>query len=132
MIVTDAGTLVVATIDGGETGARARARLRHERLRAPDLVFIEVASVLRRLVRATTISTQQARTALLDLRSLPLVAVPHRPLLDRIWELRDNLTAYDATYVATAEALDATLLTTDGRLAAAPGPTCPIEVLAPR
>ena len=66
-----------------------------------------------------------------DLRDLPMQRAPHRPLLTRCWELRDNLTAYDAAYVALAEALDSILLTADAQLADAPGVTCPIEVLRP-
>jgi predicted nucleic acid-binding protein len=64
-----------------------------------------------------------------DLRSLPIRRVPHPPLLERCWELRANLTTYDAAYVALAELIDAPLVTLDARLAEAPGPTCPIEVL---
>jgi predicted nucleic acid-binding protein len=67
--------------------------------------------------------------ALADMVALPLRRARHRPLLARCWELRDNLTVYDASYVALAEALDATLLTGDERLARAPGPQCRIEVL---
>ena len=72
---------------------------------------------------------RRAALALADLGELPLRRTPHRPLLPRCWELRDNLTIYDATYVALAEALEVLLLTGDGRLAKATGPTCNIEVL---
>ena len=72
---------------------------------------------------------RRAALALADLGVLPLRRTPHRPLLPRCWELRDNLTIYDAAYVALAEALEVLLLTGDGRLAKATGPTCNIEVL---
>jgi predicted nucleic acid-binding protein len=74
---------------------------------------------------------RRAALALADLTALPLRRTPHRPLLDRCWELRSNLTIYDASYVALAEALDVTLVTGDGRLARATGPRCHIEVLRP-
>ena len=72
---------------------------------------------------------RRAVLALADLGTLPLRRAPHRPLLARCWELRDNLTIYDAAYIAVAEALGVLLLTADARLAKAPGPTCTIEVL---
>jgi predicted nucleic acid-binding protein len=74
---------------------------------------------------------RRAALALADLTAMPLRRAPHRALLGRCWELRDNLTVYDAAYVALAEALDVTLLTGDGRLARATGPRCRIEELRP-
>ncbi len=68
--------------------------------------------------------------ALTDLADLPMARVSHRPLLRRCWELRDNLTVYDAAYVALAESLDATLVTADARLARAPGVRCAVELLS--
>ncbi len=73
--------------------------------------------------------TRRAALAMADLIALPLRRTPHRPLLARCWELRSNLTIYDASYVALAEGLDVTLLTGDQRLARATGPQCPIDVL---
>ena len=73
---------------------------------------------------------RRAEFALTDLLDLPLERVAHRPLARRCWELRDNVTVYDAAYVAAAEALEASLLTSDRRLAAATGPRCPVELLA--
>ncbi|MEA3021134.1 MAG: hypothetical protein QOI47_2658, partial [Actinomycetota bacterium] len=70
-----------------------------------------------------------AALARADLRGLPITRVPHAPLMERCWELRTNLTAYDASYVALAELIDAPLLTADAKLGATPGPTCTIEVL---
>ena len=129
MLVVDASVLVVALADDGPDGDASRARLRGETLAAPELVDLEVASVLRRQNRAGVLDARRAQLALGDLAALPMRRAPHVPLLGRCWELRDNLTAYDAAYVALAEALDATLLTGDRRLARAAGPTCNIEVL---
>ena len=129
MIVADASVLAVALADDGPDGDHARARLRGERLTAPELVDLEVISVWRRQVRAGAVDARRAALALADLAALPLRRAAHRPLLARCWELRDNLTVYDASYVALAEALDVTLLTGDGRLSRAAGPRCRIEVL---
>ena len=131
MIVADASVLATALGDDGPDGDRARARLRGERLSAPELVDLEVASVLRRQVQGGEADIRRAALALADLAALPLQRAPHRLLLARCWELRDNLTVYDASYVALAEALDVTLLTGDGRLACATGPRCRVEMLHP-
>jgi predicted nucleic acid-binding protein len=131
VIVVDASVVAVALADDGHDGDSARARLRGERLTAPELVDLEVASVWRRQMREGAMDARRAALALADLTALPLRRVPHRALLARCWELRDNLTTYDASYVALAEALEATLLTGDGRLARASGPRCHIEVLRP-
>ena len=106
MIVVDASVLATALGDDGPDGDLARARLRGERLSAPELVDLEVASVLRRQVRGGEVDIRRAALALADLAALPLRRAPHRRLLARCWELRDNLTVYDASYVALAEALD--------------------------
>jgi predicted nucleic acid-binding protein len=129
VIVADASVLAVALADDGPDGDQARARLRGERLTAPELVDLEVISVWRRQVREGAVDARRAALALADLVALPLRRAAHRPLLARCWELRDNMTAYDASYVALAEALDVTLLTGDGRLARAVGPRCHIEVM---
>jgi predicted nucleic acid-binding protein len=129
VIVVDASVLATCLGDDGPDGDRARARLRGERLTAPELVDLEVVSVWRRQVRAGAMDDRRAALALADLEALPLRRTPHRPLLARCWELRDNLTIYDAAYVAVAEALGVRLLTGDARLARATGPTCAIEVL---
>ena len=131
MLVVDASVLVVALADDGTDGDSARARLRGERLAIPELADLEVASVLRRQIRAGALDGRRASLALDDLAALPAQRAPHRPLLARCWELRDNLTVYDATYVALAEAMHAALLTGDRRLARAPGPQCPIDVFRP-
>jgi predicted nucleic acid-binding protein len=129
VLVVDASVLVVALADDGPDGDQARARLRGERLVLPELADLEIVSVLRRQIRAGALDTRRAGLALEDLAALPARRAPHRPLLARCWELRDNLTVYDAAYVALAEAMQATLLTGDRRLSGASGPQCPIEVL---
>ena len=131
MITVDASVLAVALADDGQDGDQARARLRGERLTAPELVDLEVTSVWRRQVRDGAMDARRAALALADLTALPVRRAPHRALLARCWELRDNLTIYDASYVALAEALEVTLLSGDGRLERATGPRCHIEVLRP-
>ena len=129
MIVVDASVLATCLGDDGPDGDKARARLRGERLTAPELVDLEVVSVWRRQIRTGAMDARRAALALADLGALPLRRTPHRPLLPRCWELRDNLTIYDAAYIALAEALEVLLLTGDGKLARSTGPTCNIEVL---
>lgn len=90
-----------------------------EPLAAPDLLDVEVLSVLRRWERRREVSAARACQALDDLQTLPIVRYPARAVLDRAWKLRQNLTAYDAQYVSLAQALPGTLLTTDNRMAAA-------------
>ena len=130
MIVLDASALIellLATDQGRVIAARiADPRLG---LHVPHLVDVEVAQALRRYVREGELETASARAALDDLRSLDLERHSHEPLLDRVWALRANLTAYDAVYVALAEALDTTLLTCDGALARAPGLSRRVELV---
>ncbi|GMU78671.1 MAG: ribonuclease VapC [Acidimicrobiia bacterium] len=129
MIVVDASVVVTALADDGDDGDRTRLRLRGERLVAPHLIDLEVVSAWRRLAAAGGLDERRATLAREDLGALRMERVPHGPLLSRIWELRDNLTVYDAAYVALAEVLDVTLLTADARLAAASGARCEIEVI---
>jgi len=129
-LVIDAGVLVFALADDGTVGDTARARLRGRALDAPELIDLETASVIRRALRAGRIDGRRGELALAALVRLPLRRAPHRPLLDRCWELRENLSVYDAAYVALAERLDALLLTADARLAKAPGPRCRVELLS--
>lgn len=129
MIVVDASVLAPALADDGADGDRARLRLRGEQLVAPELIDLEVLSTLRRAVRAGRLDERRSGQALDDLAALPLRRVPHLPLLARAWELRDNLTAYDAAYVALAESLRALLLTADGGIEKASGVRCDVEVL---
>ncbi len=131
MLVVDASVLVLVLGDDGADGDAARARLRGEALAAPELLDLEVTSVLRKQRRAGAIDDRRAGLALTDLGAVPIDRAPHLPLLSRCWELRENLTVYDAAYVALAELLQVDLLTADRRLALAPGPRCGIEVLRP-
>jgi len=129
VLVIDASVLAVALSDDGPDGDQVRERLRGEALAAPSLVDLEVVSVWRGLARGGHLDPRRARLALVDLTAIPVQRVDHTALVERCWELRDNLTVYDAAYVALAEALQVTLLTDDQRLARASGPTCPIEVI---
>ena len=90
-------------------------------LHAPHLLDVEVAGAFRRFEREGYVTAARAQEALLDLAELRVSRYPHMPLLDRIWELRFNLSASDSAFAALAEALDADLVTTDLRLARAPG-----------
>ena len=116
---------------GTTRGTVLRARLSREPtpLCAPHLLDVEVAHVLRRYERAGELSGARAGQALADLEALPLTRYPHTRLLGRMWELRANLTGYDAAYVALAELLGFPLLTCDGKLAATPGHKARIELL---
>lgn len=107
-----------------------RERLAGERLYAPELLDLEVASYIRRGQWAGSIGSERAVEALVDLSLMPIARVSHVPLLSRIWELRDNLTPYDASYVALAEVMKARLLTADAHLARAPGIRCEVVVLS--
>jgi predicted nucleic acid-binding protein len=98
-------------------------------LAAPHLLDVEIAQVVRRYAANGEIDAARGRLALADLADLPLQRYPHDFLLPRIWDLRNNLTAYDAAYVALAEALDMPLLTRDRRLASAPGHRAQIELV---
>ena len=129
MLVIDASVLAVALLDDGQDGDLIRDRLRGEQLAAPALIDLEVVSVWRGLARGGHLDARRVGQALDDLRDLPMQRVEHTRSLARCWELRDNLTTYDAAYVALAEALQAPLLTGDRRLARATGPLCSIEVM---
>ncbi|MGB6772160.1 MAG: type II toxin-antitoxin system VapC family toxin [Candidatus Dormiibacterota bacterium] len=129
MIVLDASVLAAALADDGPGGDRARARLRGERLTAPEIIDLEVLSVLRRRSASGHLDGRRCQLALTDLLELPLRRAAHRPLLPRCWELRHNLTVYDAAYVALAEALGVPLLTADRRLARAAAVRCQVEAL---
>ncbi len=107
-------------------GARLTADSDHA---APHIVDVEVFGVVRREHLRGRLDRTEATQAVDDLEAWPGERFGHRLLLARAWQLRDNVRGWDAMYVALAEALEATLVTTDGRLAAAHGPTCPIEVL---
>ncbi len=130
MIVVDASFLASALSDDGSYGARAHLRMDDEEiLFAPEIIDLEIASAWRRDVRAGRLGEHRVQQALDDLAALRLVRVSHQPFMGRIWELRHNLTPYDAAYVALAEALGATLLTVDGRSTRAPSLRCAVELL---
>jgi len=129
LIVPDASVLAVALLDDGASGKAVRERLLGAELAAPELIDLEVLSILRKLVRSTRLSTERAALAIIDLADLPMERMPHAGLIRRIWQLAENVTPYDASYVALAELLSATLLTSDARLARTPGPQCHIEVI---
>lgn len=130
MIVVDASVLVSALIADDDAGERMRLRLDAEDVVcAPEVIDLEVANAWRRELMAGNIGEDRSRLGLDDLADLPLVRMSHRPLMPRIWELRHNLTPYDAAYVALAESLDATLLTVDGRSTRATSLRCEVELI---
>lgn len=115
--------------DGGPDGETFRARLHGETIAGPDLLRIEVMSVICRHLRTGALSAAQSERAVEDLIDLPVSIYPSAHVLRRAWQLRDNVSPYDACYVALAEALGCPLLTADVRLANAPGARCAIEVI---
>ena len=131
MIVVDASALLEMLL------RTPRGDVVEERLFAPDagalcaphLLDVEVVQVLRRLAETGRLREARAREVLLDLTDLPLARYPHDPLVGRMWQLRANLTAYDAAYVALAESLPAPLITCDKKLARAPGHRARFELL---
>ena len=130
MIVLDASALLEFLLQT-PLGARVEARLFRDKdeLHSPHLVDVEVTQGLRRLARMGEISTDRAAEAIADLAGLDLHRHAHLDLLTRAWKLRENVTAYDAMYVALAEALDATVVTCDTPLAKAPGRRARIDVI---
>ena len=130
MIVLDA-SVVLEVLLRMPAGVALEKRLfePEESLHVPHLVDVEVAQVLRRYALAGEVEAARCRAALDDLAGLPLTRYPHDFLMSRVWDLRGNLSAYDAVYVALAEALDAPLLTRDRRLANAPGHGARVEVV---
>lgn len=130
MIVVDASVIANVVGDDEAAGQLARARLAAaSAVSAPDLVDVETVSVLRRRWLAGDLSDERFRGAVDDLLALPITRFPVGPFMVRAFELRANITAYDACYVALAEALDCPLITADRRLANAPLTTCTTEVL---
>jgi len=129
VLVVDASVLAPVLADAGRDGQRFRHRLRSESLAGPDLLRIEVTSVLRRQAHSGPLTVDEADDAVSDLLDFPITVFPTAPLLRRVWELRSNLTAYDGCYIALAEALGCVLVTADHRLARAPGLPCEVEAL---
>jgi predicted nucleic acid-binding protein len=130
LIIIDASAEVAILLNIGKDVERIRNRIARpgETLHVPHLFEIEVLHALRSLTLRGTVSSERARLALDRLRDTRLVRYPHTALAERIWEFRENLTAYDAAYIALAEALDAPLVTTDARLARASGTRAAVEV----
>lgn len=127
--VVDASVLVTVVGDEGEQGDHARAMLRPHRLAAPDYCVVEVLSAVRGRVLGGGMAPAAAATAVRDFAELTVDRYDTLGLLPRIWELRDDLTAYDAGYVALAEALGCPLITADRRIARAPGIRCAVETV---
>lgn len=125
-VVCDASALVAALLDDGPDGQWAAAAITTVDLLAPNLVGFEVANVIRRHELATLISSDQAAQAHADLLDLTIEQWPYEILAPRAWELRANLSVYDASYVALAELTESTLVTLDKRIAGASGPRCSI------
>jgi predicted nucleic acid-binding protein len=129
VIVLDASALIEWLLQSS-AGRRIDRRIfsRGETLHAPHLIDLEVAQVLRRMVREATLSPRRGDQVIEDLYELRLTRYPHFLLLPQIWRLRHNLSAYDASYVALAGHLGATLITRDARLASTPGHPVRIEL----
>jgi predicted nucleic acid-binding protein len=126
-VVCDASALVALLLDAGPDGRWATHELSDADLAAPFLIAYEAANIIRRHERAGRISRDQAAQAHTDLLDLPIEHWPYEVLASRVWDLRHNLSSYDAGYVALAERTAATLVTLDRRLAAAPGLHCQVR-----
>lgn len=130
MIVLDASAAIEWLEQRSELGPVVERRLLDaDDIHVPHLWFVEVAQVLRRHVGLGQLSADRGSQLLELAGQLPAHRHPHEPLAPRIWALRDNLTAYDATYIALSEALDASLVTTDTALAAAPGHAATVDLV---
>ncbi|HLI32742.1 MAG TPA: type II toxin-antitoxin system VapC family toxin [Solirubrobacteraceae bacterium] len=127
-VVCDASALVAALLDDGGAGGFVAGELMRSAIAAPALCPFETANIIRRLERSGEIGADVAAQAIADLLDLPIEWWPFHLLSERVWELRANLTSYDASYVALAELLDAPLLTLDQRIARAPGPRCELRL----
>lgn len=130
MIIVDASAILeVLLVTPAAQSIEDRLFSATETLHAPHLLDLEVAQVLRRYCASEEITPERGYQALSDLSDFPIVRYPHDLFLSRIWELRHNVTAYDAVYIALAEPLSAPLLTCDARLASAPGHQARIELV---
>ena len=128
--VVDASVLVAATTDGGGEGTWAESVLARGEVVAPHLVLVEASNILRRLERSRQLTRLEATAAQRDVVDLDIVLLPFEPFAERVWELRQSLSSYDAWYVAIAEAFGVPLATLDRRLTRAAGPSC--RFLLPR
>jgi predicted nucleic acid-binding protein len=123
-IVIDASVFVAALVDAGSEGQWAESLIASEVIVAPELVMVETSNILRRLERAKVISSLDAKLAYRDFMRLEIQLFPFSPFAERIWNLRNNITSYDAWYVALAEMLDCSLATLDQKLIRANGARC--------
>jgi len=131
LIVVDASALLEVLLRTAAAPVVEQRLFSGETVHAPHLLDLEIAQVLRRYERSGQMSARRAREALEDFEGFDIERYPHRLFLPRVWSLRANVTAYDAAYVALAEALDAPLLTSDRRLLSVPGHLARIEVIEP-
>ena len=127
-VVVDASAVVAALVDGGSDGRWAESELVGQPLAAPHLMPVEAANILRRVALAGDLSADVASLAHDDLVQLRVELFEYEPQAERVWQLRNNLTAYDAWYVALAEALGAPLVTLDERISRASGPRCEVRL----
>ena len=126
-MVVDASVVSTAVVE--TTGPAAEALGRSSALAAPSLLDLEVIQTIRRKVQAGALTAAAGSEAINRLKRLPIARHPHAALVDRIWALRENLTAYDASYVALAERLRVTFLTADTAFTRAPGIRCPVKLV---
>ena len=124
MRVVDASAVVAALVDSAGDGRWAETEIARGELAGPELVLAEAGNILRRLELAGDLSRLEAGSAQRELLRLDIDLYPFAPFAERVWELRSNLTCYDAWYVALAEMLACPLVTLDERLGRAPGPRC--------
>ena len=127
-IVLDASTLLAALVDSGREGSWAESLIESNDLAAPELILVETTNILRRLELGGELEPTEAAGAQELLLQLDIHLFPYQPFAGRIWELRRNVTSYDAWYVAVAEALDCPLSTLDRKLASASGLDCPVLI----
>ena len=127
-VVVDASVFVSILTEHGTRGVLAAEAVRHRDLRCPALVRYEVLQALRRLEAGDRLDARESRAAVDEFMSMSIDLAPIDAAVERIWQLRANITAYDASYVALAEQLDVPLITLDRRLAQAPGIRCEVVV----
>ena len=126
--VIDASVLVAVLVDDGRDGQWAETVISQGSLAAPEMALAEATNILRRMEQYGNVSRLEATAAHSDLLRLDIDLYPFTPFAERIWELRANVTSYDAWYVALAEALDSPLFTLDRKMSRASGPRCPVIV----
>ena len=129
-LVIDASVVLTFLVDPGASAEVIAARVGAAQVHAPAHLPVEVTNVLRRMRNFGELTEAEALLALHELWALPIELWPQESVSERVWELGHNLTSYDASYVAIAEEIDATLLTVDARLSRAPGLRCVVDVFA--